>query len=155
MDHRGELEEAKSKKYEKGCCWTNIGFHMQMKLWDANEEAPTTNLGILGNHRINFSKKIGFTPIVGLDVVKSKDRFKITTSKWHKIANAVNASGHISISKWCYMQKQMGCILWRFQVHFLLHVFNKKQHIILGFNTARKNKLECPSILQQGHLLDD
>jgi hypothetical protein len=120
------LEEAKSKKYEKDCCWANIGFHMQMKLWDANEEAPTTNLGIPGNHRINFSKKIGFTPIVGLDVVKSKDRFKITTSKWHKIANAVNASGHTSISKWCYMQKQMGCILWRFQVHFLLHVFNKK-----------------------------
>jgi len=33
-------------------------------------------------------------PIVELDVVKSKDQFKITTSKWHKIVNAVNASGH-------------------------------------------------------------
>ncbi len=27
-------------------------------------------------------------------MVNPKDRFKITTSKWHKIANAMNANGH-------------------------------------------------------------
>ncbi len=58
VDQKGELEEAKFKKYEKGCCWTNIGFHMRMKLWDANEEVSTTKLGIPRSHRISFSKKI-------------------------------------------------------------------------------------------------
>ncbi len=53
------------------------------------------------------------------------------------------------------MQKQMGCTLWIFQVHFLLHVLDKKQHIILGFHIARKKKLKCPLTLQQGHLLID
>jgi len=111
---------------------------MQMKLWDANEEALTTKLGITGCHHISFSKKKN-EPTVGLNVVIPRDWFKITTSKWHKIANAVNASGHSPLfQNTTTCKNKWGALYGNFKYIFYYMSLTKKTHHIRVLHHKRK-----------------
>ncbi len=86
--------------------------------------------------------------LIGLDMVDSRDQFESASCRWQKIANAMNANGHLSMlrnnatckNKWGTIYEEPNCTL--------ITWLQQEKHKVLRFDPTKEDEPECVSPIQ-------